>query len=148
MDVGQRYHEGPWSLALVRYLPAGRLDPSFGDAGIVKTAIGRRAHGQDVTVQRDGKILVAGSGHNGSDNDFALVRYLPDGRRDPGFGDAGIVTTRLGSGDDEAHALALQGDGKIVVVGWSTAAGGLRRFAVVRYNPDGSRDTGFGEPAE
>jgi uncharacterized delta-60 repeat protein len=45
---------------------------------------------------------------------------------------------------DEANAVAVQPDGKIVLAGYATITGGYRVFAVVRLNPDGSLDSTFG----
>ena len=53
----------------------GSLDASFGTGGKVTTPIGSGATGNSVAIQSDGKILVAGYSYNGTDNDFALVRY-------------------------------------------------------------------------
>jgi len=64
-------------VALVRYATDGSLDPSFGTGGKVITDIGGvDAGGTEVAVQSDGKIVVAGWSYNGSNDDFALVRYM------------------------------------------------------------------------
>lgn len=94
-----------------------------------------------VTLQGDGKLVVAGT----SDRGFAVVRYNSDGSLDGSFGTGGKVMTRLGTEEieDELHALALQTDGKIVVAGrsWQQYSNDI---AVVRYNPDGTLDGSFG----
>src|SRR6188474_2739075 len=64
------------------------------------------------------------------------------GSLDASFNGSGIAITPVGSNLDAAYDLIVQNDGKVVVVGW--AAGGNAAFAVVRYHPDGSLDTGFG----
>ncbi|MFN7627516.1 MAG: VCBS domain-containing protein, partial [Pirellula sp.] len=72
--------------ALVRYNADGSLDTSFGTGGMVTTAIGTGSdQGQSVTIQPDGKIVVAGFSSNGSNNDFALMRYNADGSLDTTF---------------------------------------------------------------
>ena len=53
----------------------GSLDASFGTGGKVTTPIGSGATGNSVAIQSDGKILVAGWSNNGTNDDFALVRY-------------------------------------------------------------------------
>ena len=63
---------------------------------------------------------------------------------DPSFGAGGKVTTAIGAGSDDAEALALQPDGKIVVAGTSSGAFNNLDFAVARYNPNGSLDPTFG----
>ncbi len=131
--------------ALVRYKPDGSLDASFGADGKVTTDFNTgpsEAHA--LSLQRDGKIVAAGktSYNNGLNSAFALARYNPDGSLDTSFGTDGIVTTRIGT-VDSADAIALQLDGKIVVVGVSYS-GPTMGFAVVRYNSDGSLDSKFG----
>ncbi len=56
---------------------------------------------------------------NGSNDDFALVRYNTDGSLDTSFDSDGKVTTAIGSGDDYASSVAIQSDGKIVAAGYS-----------------------------
>ncbi|WP_405726821.1 calcium-binding protein [Streptomyces sp. NBC_01537] len=138
-------------LALVLAVPGvataapGDLDPGFGTGGKVVTAVGSDVRG--VAVQGDGKIVAVGNGSmDGFGGDFAVTRYNPNGSLDTGFGTGGTVFTDIGGGADEAHGLALQSNGKIVVVGRSEnfEDGGCCWFTLVRYNPDGSLDTTFG----
>ncbi|MGQ0595212.1 MAG: hypothetical protein ACT4QB_22015 [Gammaproteobacteria bacterium] len=125
------------AFALVRYNPDGTLDTGFGSGGRVLTRIGALAAASSLELQADGKLVAAGASQ-GTFADFAVARYNPDGSLDPSFGSGGQVLTDL-SGSDQATALALQPDGKIVAAGASGAG-----FALVRYNPDGTLDTGFG----
>jgi uncharacterized delta-60 repeat protein len=124
---------------VVRYMSNGTPDPSFGSGGSVTTPTGGDAHA--LALQPDGKIIVAGGSHEGSQTLFALVRYQGNGSLDPSFGVGGIVTTGFRSLDGATPVL-LQGDGKIVVVG----AGGTQRsgFALARFTPNGSLDSSFG----
>ncbi len=134
--------------ALVRYNGAdGSLDTSFGSGGKVYTAIGPGDDkGQAAALQPDGKIVVAGFAQNGSNNDFAVVRYNPDGSLDTTFGFGGKLTTPIGAGDDNANGVVLQSDGRIVVVGQSyNTVTQDYDFAMVRYNPDGSLDNSCGQ---
>jgi uncharacterized delta-60 repeat protein len=140
---------GGTDIAIVRHGRDGTLDTTFGNGGRVVTAIAAGRGGDTayaVAVQADGKVVVAGSTTaNGSDQDFALVRYLPNGALDTSFGNGGKVVTSLGSSADRIHAIALQADGRIVVGGDSdrgTATG--IDFALARYLPDGMLDAGFG----
>ncbi len=126
--------------ALARYNADGTIDTSFGVGGKVTTGFGTR--GFALALQTDDKIVIAG--HAGSTSVFALARFGPDGTMDSGFGNNGSVTTPIGLVYDEAHALAIQADGKIVAVGFTEIGNGNRDFALTRYNPDGSLDTSFG----
>ncbi|MEH2042211.1 putative Ig domain-containing protein, partial [Nostoc sp.] len=109
---------------------------NFNTTGKVTTDIGTGSSdtAYSVTLQADGKILVAGS----STNNFAVVRYNSDGTLDTSFGTGGKVTTNLG-GTDIAYSIAVQSDGKIILAGKRTSD-----FALARYNSNGSLDTSFG----
>lgn len=132
--------------AVARYTMDGSLDPAFGGTGTGKVVTGF-GHGRDsaycVAVQADGKILVGGSSHNGTNHDFGIARYLADGALDPAFNLNGKVTTAVGPGDDIIYGLAVQPDGKIVAAGvaWN---GTDYDFALARYHSDGRLDSTFG----
>jgi uncharacterized delta-60 repeat protein len=128
--------------AVVRYNTDGSLDSSFDSDGKVTTAIGSDDLAKSVAIQSDGKIVVAGSSNNGSDNDFALIRYNGDGSLDSSFDSDGIAITVFGSSSDFGNSVAIQSDGKIVVAG-SSNNGSNNEFAVARYNTDGSLDSSF-----
>jgi uncharacterized delta-60 repeat protein len=123
---------------IIRLNSDGMLDNSFGNGGIVITSISQfHDWANAVTIQPDGKIVVAGQADITGTQRFAIVRYDSDGSLDNSFDGDGIVIT---PGLFAAHMVTLQSDGKIV------AAGELGpRFAFARYNPDGSLDTGFGD---
>ncbi len=101
----------------------------------------------DVAVQSDGKIVVAGEAYHsdGTDRAFALTRYNIDGSLDTSFDDDGKLMTNFTGSDDRAYGLAIQPDGKIVAVGYvgKPFAATDESFAIARYNPDGSLDTTF-----
>jgi uncharacterized delta-60 repeat protein len=137
------------NVALVRYTRRGQLDRSFGTTGVVTTSFGdgQVAEIRALVQQPDGKLVAAGSGYPASDGqDFVLARYNLDGSLDASFGIAGRVVTDIadpGYGDDEAKALAVQADGKLVAAGITDTPTGSD-FAMARYNPDGTLDDTFG----
>ena len=102
---------------IVRFNSNGSIDNSFGNNGIVRTAIGS---GNDdlysIKIQSDGKILAAGIANNGT-FDFWLVRYNTDGSLDHTFGTNGIVLTDFNNRYDRATSIQIQPDGKILVGG-------------------------------
>jgi uncharacterized delta-60 repeat protein len=132
-------------LALARYNSDGSLDASFDFDGRVTTDFGNGTdYATAVVLQPDGRIVAAGLTQTGGTDDFALARYNSDGSLDPTFGVGGTVTTDLG-GFESAYDAVLQPDGNIVAVG-PTGSGSTPTtdFALLRYNPDGSLDPGFG----
>lgn len=121
--------------ALVRLNNDGSLDNSFNLEGTNITPIGTaNDFARAVVIQPDGKIVVAGYAEIGTKNSFALARYNTNGRLDMSFGINGKVITAIDQGNDEAYAIALQRDGKIVVVGRSFN-GIDNDFALARYIP-------------
>lgn len=141
---------GPQALEPRLALAADGLNASFGVAGKVTTDFGGNATIAAEVQQPDGKILAVGQVHHGafstqgSDEEFALARYNPDGSLDSTFGEGGKVVTPLTTINAAGDDLALQPDGKIVVVG----SGGNFEVdigAIARYNADGSLDTSFGQ---
>jgi uncharacterized delta-60 repeat protein len=134
---------------VARYTADGLLDTAFGQGGTVVTEFGGYTESSDLGVMPDGRIVVAG----GSGGNLALARYLSDGRPDPSFGAAGVVTTDLG-GLEAIIALALQPDGKIVVTGnvaipFDLAAADLIAirgvlYGLARYTASGELDASFG----
>jgi uncharacterized delta-60 repeat protein len=112
-----------------------RLDPTFGSGGKVTAGL---STGRALALQSDGKIVAIGG--------LNLARFNADGSIDPTFGNAGTVPidfegTLLG---DEANALAIQADDRIVVAGFTRFSATDQRMAVARFNADGSVDAGFG----
>lgn len=125
----------------------GAVDTSF-NGGIQFTSPGE---GEDyataVAVQPDGKVITVGiTTTNAGGADLAIVRHDRDGTLDATFGNGGKVVSAIGAAraTDEAHAVALQADGKILVGGLTATTGTDYDFLLVRYNADGSLDTTFG----
>jgi uncharacterized delta-60 repeat protein len=119
--------------ALARYKTNGTLDVGFGTGGLTTTSFfGNDDEAFSVLLQRDQKIVVTGYATGGAPA-FALARYNTDGTLDTSFGTAGLVTTVFGGIDDQAHASAIQADGKIVAAGYSTGSTTGADFALARY---------------
>lgn len=133
----------PGDFALARYNRDGALDATFGDGGKVLTTFEPSSidGANAVLIQPDGKILAAGRTRSGLRNAFALARYLPNGSLDASFDGDGLVVTRISPGDDIVFDLAVQPNGKLIAVGWSSPGG--FDIAMARYNPDGTLDSGF-----
>jgi uncharacterized delta-60 repeat protein len=129
--------------ALARYNPNGSLDTSFGGTGKVTTPIAPAENfASAVTIDAQGRIIAAGRSFNGSNYDFALVRYHPDGSLDTSFNGTGMVTVDIVGFNDVANAVAIDPQGKIVAAGYDLQ--GDNDFAVARLNDNGTPDTTFG----
>jgi uncharacterized delta-60 repeat protein len=101
-----------------------------------------------VKLQPDGKIVLAGwaAVSVAAGADFLVMRLNPDGSFDRTFDTDGKATFSVGGGaaTDEAHAVVLQTDGKIVLGGCTVCNSTGSNFAMIRVNTNGSQDSGFG----
>lgn len=137
-------------MSLVRYNSNGTIDNTFGTNGKVTTGF---ANGicaiRGIALQADGKIIAVGFFTTlvngvGTNIDFAVVRYNPNGTLDTSFDGDGRVTTNFNSGRNIAYAVAVQADGKIIVVGDSRQLSiTTLQTVIARYNTNGSLDTFF-----
>jgi uncharacterized delta-60 repeat protein len=121
---------------LVKYNFDGSLDTSFDRDGIVTGQVPFQSVSiQDLTIQPDGKILAAGGAG------FTVLRFLPDGRPDPDFGNgAGHVIPAVPGTNQFATAIALQGE-KILVSGSNYINNS--DMILVRLLRDGKPDNSF-----
>ena len=133
--------------ALVRLNPDGSRDSTFGSGGKVTTDFSSSQDGiYGIALQSDGQIVAAGFTYIPSENNdkFALARYKTDGGLDADFGSGGKVISDLSATTDEAHAVVVQPDGRILAAGIADVSGNALDFALARYNSNGSPDSSFG----
>jgi uncharacterized delta-60 repeat protein len=132
------------NFAVARFNANGTLDTTFSADGKVTTEFGGEDYGLGVVVQSNGKIVVAGRNWISSDDSrLALVRYNTNGSLDTTFsGDGKVLTNPTPGVPDSMRGLAIQTDGKIVVVG-EKGNDGSRDFILARYNSNGSLDNTF-----
>lgn len=138
----------PAFMATRAHAQPGALDTSFGTNGMVHTSFGPgwNNFASTMVVQPDGRIVVAGELFQPDVFEGLVVRYMPDGTLDAGFGDGGVVRFPAGDGSIGIRAIALQADGKLVLAGsvGPNAAAFTHDTWFGRLNADGSVDTGFG----
>ena len=137
--------------ALTRLNQDGSVDFGFGIGGKQITDFfdaGAKANG--IVLQADGRFVVAGTASDSATRpvatDFALARYNSDGSLDPSFGIGGETSVPFSdSASEQANALAVASDGKIIVAGTAFKTFATPPdFALRRYNSDGSIDKSFG----
>ena len=124
------------NVAVARYNPDGSLDTSFDGDGKVTTSISSgNAASSSVAIQANGKIVAAGTSDD-PNGDFALVRYNPNGSLDTTFGGGdGITNVDFNNSGDVANGMALDSQGRAVVVGRSDEAFALARFLLGGTTP-------------
>ncbi len=140
--VGPDFNGGSY---VARLNSDGSIDVTFHGDGITTVQLpSSNVYAVDVEILNDGKIVVAGNVYNGNFTYFAIFRYTSTGPLDSTFGGGdGIATAFEGSGQVYLYSLAIQPNGSIVTAG-EFSIGENRSFVVVRHNPDGTIDSGFG----
>jgi uncharacterized delta-60 repeat protein len=149
----------PLAMAVARLTPAGQPDPGFGAGGAVTVGgfgPGQfRASAAGVAVTPDGNVVLAGTAGptsaNGDGSDFAVARLTAAGGLDPSFAGDGRATVNFeptGPGTNEATAVAVRPDGRVLVAGSAVVPGpdGERSsdFAAAQFTPAGDLDPTFG----
>lgn len=148
--VGRSYigatHSSDWDISLVRLMPDGTLDSSFGDGGKVFTRVGPYYdEANRIAVLPNGKIVVSGYSYTSATDSYILAaRYTSSGKLDQSFGVGGVARANVGSNEDRSAGLAVQADGKLVVGGFCYNSTSNWDFALVRFTQGGSLDGNFG----
>jgi uncharacterized delta-60 repeat protein len=124
--------EGP--ALLMRYSLDGRLDPTFGTEGIVRTSVGAGFSISTLLWDSEGRMAAAGT--NG--DSMVLVRYSADGGLDSAFGAGGVSSTPMSAGMRVSAALQER-EGQLLVV-----ASGENGVQLARFDRDGMPDKTFG----
>jgi uncharacterized delta-60 repeat protein len=132
--------QNPTLLGMVRLEEDGTLDPTFGDAGVVIMTEFENFTTSSLALQEDGGILSSGIYYNSvtTRSEFGLVRHLPDGRLDLGFGEGGLAHLDVAGLASYPEGLALQPNGLIVQAGLSPNEGDEQEVDVVWWEPNGS----------
>lgn len=129
-----------YKIQVVRYLPDGIIDSSFGNNGIIYPNIPEtNPQTTSMFLQPDQKILIASDCYKNGIPTIVLMRLLPNGSLDESFGTNGIIDSTFGIGES-IPSIALQPNGQILLAGWYYPG-----FILIRFNADGSIDESFGE---
>ncbi|MBL0141440.1 MAG: hypothetical protein IPP91_05095 [Betaproteobacteria bacterium] len=142
--AGSVFNGTDYDFALARLNANGTLDSSFGSGGMVVTPIGAgNDFGRAVAIQSDGLIVVAGTVYSSlTESNVAVARYTTAGALDTTFNGTGFRSIPFAAGVDDARALAIQPDGRILVTG-SGQNGATKDVIVARLTTAGALDTFF-----
>jgi uncharacterized delta-60 repeat protein len=141
---------GKNDFAVARLSSAGVLDTTFDTDGRVNVnVLGDVDLAYAGALQPDGALVIVGeaAANNSNSPDTGLVRLTASGALDTTFGGDGIVQIAYSPETDEASDVAIQADGKIVIVG-PILVGSTLDFLIARLNADGTRDNSFGSAGE
>jgi uncharacterized delta-60 repeat protein len=144
--AGHAYSGTKPIVAVARLNPDGSPDTTFDADGIALTdfASSTGAYGRHVTIQSDGRIVVAGIAIIGGVTQVAAVRYNTNGSLDTTFdGDGKILTAAPAGWFAEARGVAQAADGRLVIAASFDQAGG-GQFALIKYLANGALDASFG----
>jgi uncharacterized delta-60 repeat protein len=132
----------PSPLKLVRLTADGKFDTTFGTGGVATASVGD-FNPYSLAVAPDGGLVVGGANIPNrtppSVTQLALVRFQKTGTLDKSFGTGGETIVTTGPATNEAVAIGIQSNGKIVV-----ASGQYQEMRLSRFYPNGARDTFFG----
>ncbi len=145
--IGQAMSSADDDMAVVRFNPNGTIDSAFGENGIAAFVSTGADSTNDIALQFDGKVLLAGSS-GAIDTDLTIVRFDGAGILDTSFNMNGVLTVDTGGTSDSAFGVLVQPDGKIVFGGSGDPTTALDFEAVIaRFNADGTPDIIFGTNA-
>jgi uncharacterized delta-60 repeat protein len=144
--AGNASDKGGTFVTLTRYRANGKLDRSFGNRGVARARRGVLLETQRMGVQPDGRIMLATLYEGNAASQMDILRFLADGRLDPGFGHQGFFTRHIGF-ESAALTALVQRDGKVVVGGFASLSHALppeaeeelestlvnARFALMRF---------------
>jgi uncharacterized delta-60 repeat protein len=149
--TGSRNPNPPWQPVVVKTLPSGALDTSFGTGGFsyfYTGSYGPFGKATDLWLNPDGTILVAGRvGDDQTYNQFFAARLFANGALDTSFGSNGMTVVSFGSNVIAyGRKMVVTANGRIVVTGGlSTPAnvGTASSTGIIRLLADGTLDTSF-----
>ncbi|MEO2109210.1 MAG: hypothetical protein ABGZ36_26700, partial [Actinomycetota bacterium] len=131
------YSKSPPDVRLTRHHRDGSLDTTFGSSGTISfPVLNAGDYGYRATLQADGRILVSGYAHNGSNHDISVTRLSYDGALDTSFDGDGVLSIPFDGGDnDYGYSILSLADGRILVAGRTG-----NDIAMVRLLGDSNQD--------
>ncbi len=133
-------------LGMSVFAAPGDLDTTFHFDGKNILQLYVFEEGEAMALQNDGKIVVAGwTGNQTATNiDAFAARFNTDGSLDTGFGTNGVTIVDFSGVRNWGYAVAIQGDGKIIIAGSVETTTSNYDIGLIRLTSDGNLDTSFG----
>ncbi len=136
---------------ILRILPNGSLDSSFGEGGLVTGVFSNSSFAEDEIAQiallSDNKIVIAGRSYNGQDDDGFVACFNTDGTINQSFGTNGVVIVKFDviPPYESVRALAIDKSDNIYLGGDVAVGFNIEdAFFIMKLNKDGVKDTSFG----
>jgi uncharacterized delta-60 repeat protein len=132
-------------IILTRYMPDGSRDNEFGNNGKVVSVFeteNNYSNANDIAIQPDGKIVIAGNTNDFLTYTLLLARYNPDGSADESFGEAGTSRPEL-TYDVIAERIALDKNNKLIVGGFTIGGSTDSKYMLLRLLENGNLDSNF-----
>lgn len=146
---GTENNSSDLDMILLRYYPNGILDTSFNSTGYLthNNAAGGndKDEGRVVTVDQSNRIIVCGVSKGSGPSrmeDITIWCYTTNGTLDPGFNSGQGIVVLTNNGFDRPHDVIVDNNNKVIICGYYSHIGGSA-LITLRYNPDGTLDTGF-----
>ncbi len=145
-SAGRIYVAGFMSnnFGVARFRSDGTLDNTFSGDGIAQVSFGANAYVAAITIDAQGRAVLAGADNEAGNGLTAVIRLTDSGDLDTSFDGDGRATVDIGPGAGEiANAVVVDGSGRIVVAGDRSDPGNVYAMTAARFRPDGSLDTSF-----
>jgi len=140
---------GGKNLVLAKYDMSGELDTSFNSngptPGMIVTNLTQNDSFNAIAIQKDGKIVVAGTKGYLQNQDIILIRYTTAGENDSTFNNGEFRTIDIAGFSDEVTAVAIDSQDRIIIAGTSQTSRDPGDFVVARFLNDGGIDENFGD---
>ncbi|MBK9607470.1 MAG: hypothetical protein IPO58_13990 [Betaproteobacteria bacterium] len=132
---------------VVRLNSNGSRDATFGVGGVrdIAAPAGNAYYLYDLRIGGDGKIYAAGTQFFSSPPRAIVMRLLPDGTLDAGYGTGGIAALAFTGESAYAFSVHPLADGRQIVFGFNLVSNSSSRAYLARLTAGGQPDSAFGD---
>ncbi|MDW3651032.1 MAG: T9SS type A sorting domain-containing protein [Bacteroidia bacterium] len=127
-------YDGAFGFNMIQLSSHGQLDTTFGNSGILRADFVPHLGGESLVILPGGKIIAVGTYTQGPDEDFALLRFMPNGIVDSTFGQNGMLLTDFEGTDDRAYSVTYDSSSHSLFVVGESVDDTSAVFAIAKYN--------------